>query len=178
MGRRVALLRAVNVGGRKLPMAELRKLCEELGWQEVRTYIQSGNIVFEAGGSDKSAESALERAIADRFGLDVPVVVRNAAHWARLAASNPFPKTARAAPNRLQLVVSKRAPKRTAAAALDARADAGEQVAAAGGALWLHYPEGIARSKLTPSVIDKAIGSPATARNYRTVIKLGEMLEA
>ena len=178
MGHRLALLRAVNVGGRKLPMAALRETCGRLGWTQVATYIQSGNIVFEATGSDAALEAALEQAIAREFGLDVPVVVRSRAHWAKLAAANPFARAARDAPNRLQLLVSKRPPAADAADKLAARAQAGEQVAAAGGGLWIHFPEGVARSKLTPAAIDKAIGSPATGRNYRTVIKLKEMLEA
>ena len=178
MGRMVALLRAVNVGGRKLPMAGLRALCEGLGWREVATYIQSGNVVFAAAGKAEAIEAALEKAIAKEFGLDVPVVVRTAAQWAALAASNPFARTAREAPSRLQLLVSKRPPARDAAERLMARAEGGETVEAVRGGLWLCYPEGIARSKLTPALIDKACGSPATARNYRTVMKLKEMLEA
>ena len=178
MGHRLALLRAVNVGGRKLPMAELRELCGRLGWTNVATYIQSGNIVFEATGGDAALEKALEQAIESEFGLDVPVIVRTRAQWAKLAAANPFARAAREAPNRLQLLVSKRPPAADAADRLAARAQAGEQVAAAGGGVWIHFPEGVARSKLTPSAIDKAIGSPATGRNFRTVIKLKEMLEA
>jgi uncharacterized protein (DUF1697 family) len=178
VGHRLALLRAVNVGGRKLPMAELRELCGRLGWTNVATYIQSGNIVFDAKGGDAALEAALEQVLAREFGLDVPVIVRTRAEWAKLAAANPFARAARDAPNRLQLLVSKRPPAADAAAKLAARAQAGEQVAAAGGGLWIHFPEGVARSKLTPSSIDKAIGSPATGRNYRTVVKLREMLEA
>lgn len=176
MGRMVALLRAVNVGGRKLPMAELRKLCEEIGWEDVATYIQSGNVVFAAAGKAEAIERRLEEAIAERFGLDVPVMVRTAAEWAKLAASNPFAKAAREEPNRLQLLVSKRPPDEEAAERLLARAQAGEQVKAAGGALWFHFPDGVGTSKLTPSLIDKACGSPSTSRNYRTVLKLQEML--
>ena len=178
MGHRLALLRAVNVGGRKLPMAALREQCGRLGWTQVATYIQSGNIVFEATGGDAALEKALEQAIESEFGLDVPVIVRTRAQWAKLAAANPFTRAARDAPNRLQLLVSKRPPAADAADKLAARAQAGEQVAAAGGGLWIHFPEGVARSKLTPAAIDKAIGSPATGRNYRTVTKLKEMLEA
>lgn len=178
MGHRVALLRAVNVGGRKLPMAALRELCVRLGWTNVATYIQSGNIVFEATGGGAALEAALEQAIESEFGLDVPVVVRSEAEWAKLAAANPFARAARAAPNRVQLLVSKRPPAADAADRLAARAQAGEQVAAAGGGVWIHFPEGVARSKLTPSSIDKAIGSAATGRNYRTVVKLREMLDA
>ena len=84
------MLRAVNVGGRKLPMAALREQCGQLGWTQVATYIQSGNIVFEATGSDAALEAALEQAIAREFGLDVPVIVRTRAQWAKLAAANPF----------------------------------------------------------------------------------------
>jgi uncharacterized protein (DUF1697 family) len=176
MGRTVALLRAVNVGGRKLPMAELRALCEEIGWAEVATYIQSGNVVFTTTGKTEAIERRLEQAIAERFGLDVPVIVRTAAEWAKLAASNPFARAAREEPNRLQLLVSKQPPNEDAAERLIARAQAGEQVKAAGGALWFHFPEGVGTSKLTPALIDKACGSPSTSRNYRTVLKLQEML--
>jgi uncharacterized protein (DUF1697 family) len=177
MAGMVALLRAVNVGGRKLPMSGLRALCAELGWRDVATYIQSGNVVFAADGSTEAIEAELERAIAGEFGLAVPVVVRTAPQWAKLAASNPFAKAAREEPNRLLLLVSKQPPHADAADKLMERAQAGELVKAVSGGLWFHFPEGIARSKLTPTVIDKACGSPATARNYRTVVKLKEMLE-
>lgn len=178
MERRVALLRAVNVGGRKLPMAGLRALCGELGWERVETYIQSGNLLFGAPGKAEVLEARLEAAIRERFGLDVPVIVRTAAQWAACAEANPFPKVAREAPNRLQLLVSKRPPRDDAAAILMERARAGESVKAAGGALWFHFPEGVGQSKLTPALIDKACGSPSTSRNWRTVVKLREMAQA
>ena len=176
MGRKVALLRAVNVGGRKLPMAALRALCEDLGWDEVATYIQSGNIVFEAAGKPETLAAALEKAIAERFGLDVPVIVRTADQWAKYPAANPFPEAARDGPNRLMLLLSKRPPASDAAAKLQQRAADGEKLERSGDALWIHYPAGAGRSKLSPSLIDRLVGSPATARNYRTVLKLQEML--
>jgi uncharacterized protein (DUF1697 family) len=177
MTRLLALLRAVNVGGRKLPMAELRELCATIGWQNVATYIQSGNIVFTAAGKPQAIETGLEQAIERRFGLAVPVIVRSGPQWAKLAGSNPFAKAAGEAPNRVQLLVSKRPPAKDAAQRLMERAQAGEAVEAVAGGLWLHFPEGVARSKLTPSAIDKACGSPATGRNYRTVLKLRDMLK-
>ncbi|HEV2866458.1 MAG TPA: DUF1697 domain-containing protein, partial [Allosphingosinicella sp.] len=178
MERMVALLRAVNVGGRKLPMAELRALCAELGWKDVATYIQSGNVVFTAAGSAASLEKKLEEAISRKFDLDVPAIVRTAAQWAQLADGNPFPEAAKDEPNRLQLLVAKKRPRPDAADRLMERAQAGESVRAAGDALWFHFPNGVAGSKLTPALIDKACGSPATGRNYSTVMKLKEMLEA
>ncbi|HYI40717.1 MAG TPA: DUF1697 domain-containing protein [Allosphingosinicella sp.] len=175
MARLIALLRAVNVGGRKLAMAELRALCGELGWKDVETYIQSGNVVFAAPGKAVEIEGKLEAAIKERFGMDVPVMVRTAAIWSEYASANPFPDAARDEPNRLQLLVSKRPPDEGAADKLMERAQAGEAVKAAGGALWFHFPEGVGTSKLTPALIDKAAGSPSTSRNWRTVLKLQEM---
>jgi uncharacterized protein (DUF1697 family) len=173
----VALLRAVNVGGRKLPMAELRTLCATLGWTDVATYIQSGNVVFTAPGKAEAVEAALEQAIGKQFGLDVPVIVRTRAEWAEYPGLNPFAQAAKDEPNKLHLLLSKRPPAKDAAEVIQARARAGEQVKQAAGALWLHYPEGAGTSKLTPSLIDRAIGSPGTARNYNTLLKLKEMLE-
>jgi uncharacterized protein (DUF1697 family) len=163
MARLIALLRAVNVGGRKLPMAELRALCGELGWKDVETYIQSGNLVFGAPGRPEALEARLEKAIEERFGMKVPVIVRTAAQWERYMAANPFPEAARDEPNRVQLLVSKRPPETDSADKLMERAKAGESVKAAGGALWFHFPDGVGTSKLVPALIDKAAGSPPPA---------------
>jgi uncharacterized protein (DUF1697 family) len=177
MGRMVALLRAVNVGGRKLPMAELRALCGTLGWTDVSTYIQSGNIVFTAEGKAGTIEKQLEEAIAKAYGYEAPAIVRSAAEWAKLRPGNPFKTAAKDEPSRLMLLLSKAPPARGAEDVIQARAQNGEQVKRAGDAIWIHFPAGQADSKLTPSSIDKAIGSPATGRNYRTVTTLQEMLE-
>ena len=176
MERMVALLRAVNVGGRKLPMAELRALCEALGWSDVQTYIQSGNVVFAAGGSPSALEEKLEKTIIERFAMEVPVIIRTREQWRAYPTANPFPEAARDEPNRLTMLLSKAPPRGGADHELQQRAKDGERVRRAGDALWIHFPAGSGRSKLTPSLIDRAIGSPATARNYRTVLKLQEML--
>jgi uncharacterized protein (DUF1697 family) len=178
MGRMVALLRAVNVGGRKLPMAELRALCGELGWSDVATYIQSGNIVFTAPGKPEAIEAALEAAISKHYGYEAPAIVRTAAQWAHYPPANPFPKIAKDEPARLHLLLSKRPPAKCAEDAIQARAKADEQVRRAGDALWIYFPGGAGTSKLTPALIDKAVGSTVTARNYRTVATLLEMLKA
>ena len=176
MGRHVALLRAVNVGGRKLPMAELRALCAGIGWRDAATYIQSGNVVFSAEAPREGLEAQLEAGIAARFGMDVPVIVRSAEQWRTYAPACPFPNAAKAEPNRLMILLSKRAPLPDAEAALRARAAEHERVAIAGDALWIHFADGSARSRLTPSLIDRLVGSPATSRNHNTLVKLGEML--
>lgn len=177
MGLHVALLRGVNVGGRKLPMAGLRTLCEAIGWADVRTYIQSGNVIFSATGSAASLEEALEEGIRREFGLDVPVIVRSARQWSVYAGKdNPFPGAARDEPNRLLLFLSKKPPAGGAEEAIEARAKADEKVRRSGDAIWIHFPNGSGTSKLTPTLIDRFIGAPATSRNHRTVMKLQEML--
>ena len=176
MTRFLALLRAVNVGGRKLPMAELRALCtDELGWREVQTYIQSGNVVFETEGEAATLETSLERAVETRFGFAAPAMIRTASEWPALLARNPFLSEAEAEPSRVFLGIGKGAIAAGAAEKIAGRAAAGERVKEAGGALWFHYPQGAGTSKLTPALIDRAAGCPVTARNWRTAVTLGEM---
>lgn len=171
----VALLRGINVGARtSIAMAELRALASGIGLADVRTYIQSGNLFFRTQ-ERKGLEEKLEAAVAQRF-VAVPVIVRSASEWIACAAHNPFPAAAGAEPDRLMMMLSKAAPNGDAADALMERARDGERIALAGGALWIHYPAGSGVSKLSPSLIDRLVGSPSTARNWRTVLKIGDML--
>ena len=175
--RKLALLRGINVGGRNMiPMAGLRELCAELGWQAVTSYIQSGNIVFETGGKPAALETDLETAIAARFSLGIPVFVRTAMDWAGYVNANPFPGASLRDPNFVHLMLSKDPPAQDAAERLQERAQDGERVVLAGGALWIHYPSGAGRSKLTPALLDRLAGSPVTGRNWRTVLKIAEMI--
>src|SRR6476661_3738418 len=128
MTRMVALLRAVNVGGRKLPMADFRKQVVDLGWENVATYIQSGNLVFDADCSLAAAEAALEALIRTQHGYEAPAIVRSRAQWAGYPGGNPFPDAARDTPNYLLMLVAKEAIKADAADVIQARATAGEQV--------------------------------------------------
>ena len=173
----IALLRGINVGGnKKVPMADLRNLAAGLGWQQVQSYIQSGNLVFAAEGSGAAAEAALERELARHFGFSVEVIVRAGADWQRYAAGSPFRESQTAWPHRLLLGLSKRPPQADAAERLRAYAKAGERIELVGDALWLDFAEGIGTSKLTPAVLDRAVGSTVTARNWLTVGKLAGML--
>lgn len=176
--RYVALLRAVNVGGAKLSMAELREVCGALGWENVTTYIQSGNVIFDSSEEPAALEAALEQAVKDRFDFERPVIVRNAKQWAAYAAGSPFPEQEAEKPNYLLLGVAKSPIEAAAAKALEGRGAAGEQVRQAADALWFFFPNGSGVSKLTPKAIDKAAGSPVTTRNWRTVLKIQEMLSA
>ena len=175
--RYVALLRAINVGGTaKLPMAQLRELCSSLGWRDVRTYIQSGNVVFDADAPAAALEAALERAVEQRFGFFRPVIVRSAEQWGVYAAGSPFSEAQESEANRLMLCLAKAPPPEGAADALQQRGAGGEKVRQRGDALWILYPAGAGNSKLTPKLLDRLAGSPVTARNWRTVTRLQEML--
>lgn len=172
----IALLRGINVGGHnKLPMAKLRALCTELGWVDPRTYIQSGNLIFAAPGTAAGLEDALEQAIEDRFGLTVPAIVRAASAWPAYIDQNPFPRASEEAPNLVMLALSRNPPAADAEFRLRERASESERVSRTGDTLWIHYGDGSGRSKLTPALLDRAAGSPVTTRNWRTVLKLGEM---
>jgi len=178
-GRFVALLRGINVGGRnKLPMAELRALAAGLGWRDVGTYIQSGNVAFTASGTETALERRLEAGIAERFDLTVPVIVRSAERLRRYPERNPFADAAAAEPNHVLLGLSKAKPARGALQLLEQRAVPPERVAIVGDGLWIHYASGVARSKLTPALLDRAVGSTVTARNVRTLRKLVELVRA
>jgi len=173
----VALLRGINVGGNtRVPMAELRALCEEIGWTDVRTYIQSGNVLFRSEGAASGHEALLEEGIHRRFGMAVPVIVRTGSEWPFLVAGNPFPEAALAEPNRLMLCLSKEPPRPDSEQALQARSRDGERVRLVGEALWIHFPQGSGTSKLAPSLINRLVGSPVTARNWRTAVQLRQML--
>ena len=166
MGSFIALLRAVNVGGTgKLPMGDLKTICEELGFDAVRTYIASGNIVFTSRKAEAAVKSALEKRLATYAGKPVGVLVRSAAEMAQVASDNPFPK---AAPNRTMAVFLDRAPPADTLASVRGQKD--EQLKLGRREIYVHYGEGMAKSKL---VIPAA--RLGTARNINTVATLAKM---
>lgn len=179
-GRRttfVALLRGVNVGGRKVPMAQLRDCLTGLGYEGVRTYIQSGNAVFGATGSPGAVRKAVEAALHERFGMTILTVVITSAELDAVIAANPYTEI-ESEPTKL--VVSF-LPENASAATRKAfslddfpeRGEFGTKV------LYLHYPDGQGVSKLTPAVLEKRLGGTwGTARNWRTVLALQEMAHA
>jgi uncharacterized protein (DUF1697 family) len=174
----IALLRGINVGGHnKIPMAELRSLAIQIGLNQVRTYIQSGNLVFAAVDPASVIELQLEQAIERHFGIQIPVIVRAAADWSAYAKGNPFPDAALSEPNLLMLALSKTSLGSGAASALQERAANGERIVQVGDALWIHFPNGVGKSRLTPALLDRLTGSSVTLRNWLTVVKLRELCE-
>lgn len=168
----VALLRSVNVGGRKVSMAELRELAESIGYTNVRTYIQSGNLIFTSGR--KPRPSLLEAAIADRFGIAVDVMLRSGTELERVLTRDPFPSADR---SRLHVGFLAAEPPAASVSALDRGRFLPEEFAVSGGEIYLHLPAGMARTKL-PDYLLRGLKVPMTIRNWNTVTKLAELARA
>jgi len=179
MAVHIALLRAVNVGGRSLKMGELAAFARDLGFTNPRTLLQSGNLVFECHDrGDAAMEQRLEAKAEARFGFQTDFMVRSTGEWAEMMTANPFCDAARDDPSHLLVMPLKTAPAKGALDALRAAIKGPEQVALVGRDAFLVYPDGIGRSKLTIGVIEKALGVRGTGRNWNTVVKLAEMAEA
>jgi len=162
----IALLRAVNVGGTgKLPMSDLKAMCEALGFEKVRTYIASGNVVFTSRKSESAVKAALEKQLEGYAGKPVGVLVRSAAEMADVLTANPFPK---APANRTVAVFLDKAPPADTIA--KARGLGDEKIKLGRREIYIAYGDGMANSKLViPAAKD------GTARNMNTVAKLAAM---
>jgi uncharacterized protein (DUF1697 family) len=165
MTRYVALLRAVNVGGTgKLPMTELKSMCDSSGFLNARTYIASGNVVFESKLSEAEVKAKLERCMAKYAGKLVDVLVRSGPEMAAVLAANPF--KSRAANRTVAIFLDERPPKDTLKT-ITAQVD--EEVALGAREIYVHYGTGMGRSKLKIPAAARG-----TARNMNTVAKLAE----
>jgi uncharacterized protein (DUF1697 family) len=175
----IALLRAVNVGGTAaVKMADLKAMAKDMGFTDVQTVLQSGNLVFRAaGGKDHALESRIEAELEKRFGLKTTVIVRSASAWAELVAGNPFEAEAKADPSHLLVMPLNAEPVAGAETDLQAKIKGREEARVVGDAAYIVYPDGIGRSKLTIAVIERALGVTGTARNWNTVMKLAALAE-
>jgi uncharacterized protein (DUF1697 family) len=176
-GRYVALLRGINVSGKNmLPMKELAAMFVAAGCSEVETYIQSGNVVFSAGaGVVKGLDAKISKMIEARFGWKVPVVIRSAAQMGMVVRENPFLK-AGSAVELMHVYFLAEAPGSEMVVGLDAGRSPGDRFEVVGGEIYLELGNGMGKSKLTNAYFDSKLKTVSTARNWRTVLKLMEML--
>lgn len=164
----IALLRGVNVGGRKVAMSALRAALADGGYDEVVTYIQSGNVVLGHGRMSRVAlEADLETRVREVAGFDVAVVVRSLAEWVKVVERNPFSGVE---PTKLHIAFLKQRPDKTKLATIDVDAFSPEKLSVAGMEIYMHLPDGIGRAKLPPKL--NVLGTPMTVRNWGTVTKL------
>jgi uncharacterized protein (DUF1697 family) len=180
MTAHIALLRAVNIGSHnKVGMAELRACLEQQGFVRVRTLLQSGNVVFGGGRLRGAAlERRLEETARAALRVDTPFIVRTGEEWDALVAANPFPQEAADDPGHLLLFCLKDAPPADAEARLRAAVKGHERVRVRGRQAYLVYPDGVGRSKLTVTVVERSLGSRGTGRNWNTVLKLQALAAA
>lgn len=171
----IALLASVNVGGRRIVMTELKALAEDLGYENPRTLLASGNLVFKAPGKAAEVEARLEAALKDRFGFDCPVMLRSAAELDEAVAANPFPDAAQDDPSHYVLAALKNEVSAEALERLRAAITGPEKAERRGRDVYLVYPDGIGHSTLTPPMVNKALGARSTGRNWNTVLKLQAM---
>jgi uncharacterized protein (DUF1697 family) len=175
MPRLVVLLRGINLAGsRRLAMADLRDLLEELGYEDVRTHLQSGNAVVTTGDRAAAVEAAVREAIADRTGLDVPAIVRTGARLARIVRDDRLGDVGDD-PARRVVMFLPAAPDRAALRALRAQDFGEERLEAAGREIYAWCPGGIGRSPLMAALGASPAGARGTVRNWRTVTRLAEM---
>ncbi len=172
----VALLRGINVSGKNpMAMEALRDLFASLGHDDVRTYLQSGNVAFRSRRGDPAKiAGAIEARIARDLGLTVPVLLRTRAQIADVLGRNPFAVT-RAEPATLHVTFLAALPDPAAAAALEATRSLPDACSIVGREVYLHCPDGYGRTKLNNTFLERKLGVGATTRSWKTVTKLAEL---
>lgn len=175
----IALIRGINVGGKTMiAMEDLRGLFESAGLTGVKTLLQSGNIVFTGkSGKVSAVEKILEKAAEKKFGRAFEFFIRDRPAWNKIIAGNPFPGEARRDPSQLLVLCTKAVLTSETLAALKAAIVGQEYFKAGERCLYIHYPDGIGRSKLTNALIERKLGASGTARNWNTVLKIAALLE-
>jgi uncharacterized protein (DUF1697 family) len=173
----VVLLRGINIGPRnRIAMGELRTTLEEAGFENVRTYLQSGNVVLESVTKPESVGRKVEKLIKERFGLEIAVVVRSRAQLAAVVKRNPLGKVAKE-PKRYQVTFLSAKLSAKVVRELEEAAAPEERVVVAGREVYAWHPQTIARSKLWNALAGKKLGVTATSRNWTTVEALLELAE-
>jgi uncharacterized protein (DUF1697 family) len=173
----VALLRGINLGGRRIPMPELAALFAKAGCTDARTYIASGNVVFRADAAlAQKIPGLISAEIKRRYGFDSPILVRSTTQMTAIAQGNPFLRR-EFDPKWLHVVFLAGTPAKAAVAALDPQRSPGDEFVVKGGEIYLHLPHGAARSKLTNQYFDSTLKTVSSGRNWNTVTKLLEMMQ-
>jgi uncharacterized protein (DUF1697 family) len=172
---RILLLRGINLGPHKrVSMPDLRALLSEAGFADVRTYVQSGNVVLTSKAPPAKVGAEAERLIADRFGFEVDVIVRTGEEMADVVARNPLAEVA-VNPKRYQVSFLEAEPEPAIVERIAALRAEPERLVASGRELYVWHPNGVGRSKLWAKLAGSGLGVRATARNWTTVTTLLEM---
>jgi uncharacterized protein (DUF1697 family) len=172
----VAMLRGINVSGHKIiKMERLRAIFEEMGFARVKTYVQSGNVVFETDESPAGLAAAIESKILSEFSFEVPVLTKSGKELKEIVKRNPFVKDPAIDPAKLHVTFLSDEPRRDALQLLQPLAAGAEQVRLVSRAVYLFCPNGYGNTRLTNTAIEKKLSCRATTRNWATTNKLLEM---
>ena len=176
----ISLLRAINLAGHKqVAMSVLRDFFTGLGFSDVRTLLQAGNIVFRSEAQKgNDLERLFESEAKAQLGLDTDFFVRSAKDWKALVDANPFPDDAKSDPSHLVVMFLKDAPQAKSLEALRASIRGPEIVDLVGRQAYIVYPAGIGRSRLTNALVESKLGVRGTGRNWNTVRKIASLAEA
>jgi uncharacterized protein (DUF1697 family) len=158
-------------------MPKLRDALADAGFEDIQTYVQSGNVVLSSSDSAAKVARACERLIKKEFGLEIPVVVRTRAQLAQVVKRNPLGNVAKN-PKRYQVSFLEKKPSAAVIRKLEALTAPSERVVAHGREIYAWHPQGVARSKLWAALAGKGLGVTATARNWTTVTKLLELADS
>lgn len=174
----IAILRGINVGGhRKVPMKELKELFESLGFREVITYIQSGNVVFRTGNTEPAGMLAenIGKAIREKFGFSVPVICRTKEEWKEAIERNPFSGKAGLDVSFLHVTFLEKAPEEKITKSFSSLDFPPERFLISSMNVYLYCPDGYGNAKLNNTFLESRLGVMATTRNWKTVVVLGEI---
>jgi len=171
----VALLRGINLGStNKIKMADLMRLFADLGHGDVRTYLQSGNVVFSVGADPEKLVKPIEKAILDELGLTVTVLLRTGPDLTNVLETNPY-LDRQDDPTKLHVTFLAEAPNPGRASAVQVPVGESAEFTLTGLEVYLHCPDGYGRTKLNNAFFEKKLGVAATTRNWRTVVALHDM---
>lgn len=172
------MLRGINVSGHKIiKMERLRETFAELGFKNVRTYVQSGNVVFETDGPAAGLSAKIEKKILKNFGFEVPTLTKSGAEMAEIVKRNPLVKDRAIDQTKLHVTFLSDDPPKNALELLQPLAAAQEQIRIVGRAIYLYCPNGYGNTKLTNTTIEKKLSCGATTRNWNTTKTLLDMAE-
>lgn len=168
-------LRAVNLAGRRLAMADFKQVLAEVGYPDAQTVVATGNAVISAKAADAALEDAVAAGLLKTLGQAPEVFARDGAELAAIVAGNPFPDMARDDPSHLVVVLLKGEAAAADVVALQGKIQGREVVAAGPGCLYATYPDNIGESKLTAAMIERALKLRGTARNWNTMLKMAAL---
>ncbi len=175
MNKKIAILRGINVGGkRKILMADLKVSCQKLGWENVESYIQSGNLIFNSNEENRALETSLEKSITENYGFDVPVIVRDATELKKAVEKNPFYK-ADLDISQLHLTFLKSQPSVEGLEKIRTYDFEPDKMSISGENIYIFCQGKYHKSKLTNNFFERHLKTRATTRNWKTTLKLLEL---